>query len=86
MAFGAGRFAGGRNQDKFRLIHHFPRRRWWLWEVGLGSGVSNCPLLRICGMLEGVIMRPNMVSVMVPWASRGLFGGRSETEVEVNIV
>jgi hypothetical protein len=86
MAFGAGRLAGGRNQDEFRLIHLFPRRRRWLWEVSLRSGVSSCPLLRICSMLKGVIMRPNIVSVVVPLASRGLFGGRSETKVEVNIV
>jgi hypothetical protein len=86
MAFGAGRLARGRNQDEFRLIHLFPRRRRWLWEVSVRSGVSSCPLLRICGMLEGVIMRPNMVSVTVPLASQGLFGGRSEMEVEVNIV
>jgi hypothetical protein len=86
MAFGAGRFPGGRNQDKFGLIHLFPQMRRWLREVGLRSDVSSCPLLQICGMLEGVVMRPNMVPVAVPWASRGLFGGRSETEVEVNIV
>jgi hypothetical protein len=86
MAFGARSLAGGRNQDEFRLIHLFPRRRWWLREVSLRSGVSSCPLLRICSILEGVVMRPNMVSVAVPLASRGLFGGRFETEVEVNIV
>jgi hypothetical protein len=86
MAFGAGRLAGRRNQDKFRLIHLFPQRRRWLQDVSLKSGVSSCPLLRICSMLEGIVMRSNMIPVAVPWASRGLFGGRSETEVEVNIV
>jgi hypothetical protein len=74
MAFGAGRLAGGRNQDEFRLIPLFLRRRRWLREVSLRSGVSSCPLLRICGMLEGVVMRPNMVLVAIPWAGRGLFG------------
>jgi hypothetical protein len=67
MAFGAGRLAGGRNQDEFRLTHLFPRRRWWLRKVSLRSGVSSCPLLRIRGVLEGVVMRPNMVLVTVPW-------------------
>jgi hypothetical protein len=86
MAFGAGRLAGGRNQDEFRLSHLFLQRRRRLREVSLRSGVSSCPLLRICGMLKGVIMRLNVVSVAVPWAHRGLFGGRSEMEVEVNIV
>jgi hypothetical protein len=37
-------------------------------------------------MLEGVVMRPDLVSVVVPRARRGLLGGRSETDVEVNIV
>jgi hypothetical protein len=65
MAFGAGRLARGRNQDEFRLIHLFLRRRRWLREVSLGNGVSSCPLLQIGGMLEGVVMRPNMVLVAI---------------------
>jgi hypothetical protein len=43
--------------------------------VDLRSGVSSCPLLRIRGVLEGVVMRPNMVLVAVPLVGRGLFGG-----------
>jgi hypothetical protein len=74
MAFGAGRLAGGRNQDKFRLIPLFLRRRRWLREVSLGNGVSSCPLLRIYSMLEGVVMRPNMVLIAISWAGRGLLG------------
>jgi hypothetical protein len=74
MAFGAGRLAGGRNQDEFRLIPLFLRRKRWLREVILRNGVSSCPLLRICSMLEGVIMRPNMVLVAIPCTGRGLFG------------
>jgi hypothetical protein len=31
-------------------------------------------------------MEPNLVSVTVPWARRGLLGGRSEAGVKVNIV
>jgi hypothetical protein len=43
--------------------------------VDLRSGVSNCPLLRICSVFEGVIVRTNVILVAVPSAGRGLFGG-----------
>jgi hypothetical protein len=74
MTFGAGRLTGGRDQDKFRLILLLRRRRR-LRGVDLRGGVSNCPLLRIRGVLEGVVMRMNVVLVMFPSAGRGLFGG-----------
>jgi hypothetical protein len=64
MAFRAGRLAGGRNQDEFRLSHLFSRRRRRLWEVSLRSGVSSCFLLRVHGLLKSVVMRPNLVSVV----------------------
>jgi hypothetical protein len=85
MAFGAGRLAEGRNQDEFRIIHLLLRRRRWLREVSPRSGVSSCLLLRICGMLEGIVVRPNMVLVVIPCAGRGLFGGRSETSIGISI-
>jgi hypothetical protein len=84
MAFRAERLTEGRNQDEFRFAHLFLRRRWRLRGVDLRSGVSNYPFLRICGVLEGVVMRPNTVLVAVYLASRGLFGGRSEASIEVN--
>jgi hypothetical protein len=86
MAFRAGRLTGGRNQDEFRLSHLFPRRRRRLLEVSLRSGVSSCLLLRVRGLLKGVVMRPNLVSVAVPRARPVLLGGRIEMDVEVNMV
>jgi hypothetical protein len=85
MAFGAGRLARGRNQNEFRFAHLFLRRGWRLRGVDHRSGVSSCSLLRIHGVLEGVVMGPNTVLVAVPLASRGLFGGRPEAIIEVNI-
>jgi hypothetical protein len=75
MAFGAGRLTEGRDQDAFRFIHLFLRRRWRLRGVDLRSGVASCPLLRIRSVLEGVVVTANMVLVTVPLASQGLFGG-----------
>jgi hypothetical protein len=84
MTFGAGRLAGGSNQDEFRFAHLFLRRRWRLREVDIRSGVSSCSLLRIRGVLEGVVVGPDVILIAVPLASRGLLGGRSEMSIEVN--
>jgi hypothetical protein len=84
MTFGARWLAGGSNQDEFRFAHLFLRRRWRLREVDIRSGVSSCSLLRICGVLEGVIMGPDAILIVVPLAGRGLLGGRSKASIEVN--
>jgi hypothetical protein len=83
MAFGAGRLAKGSNQDEFKFAHLFRRRRRPRG-VDIRSGVSGCSLLRIYGVLEGVIVGPNVILIAVPLAGRGLLGGRSEASIEVN--
>jgi hypothetical protein len=75
MAFGAGRLAGGSNQDEFRFAHLFLRRRRRPQEVDIRSGISGCSLLRIHGVLEGVIVGADAVLIAVPLAGRGLLGG-----------
>jgi hypothetical protein len=84
MAFGAGRLAEGSNQDEFRFAHLFLHRRWRPREVNIRSGVSSCSLLRIRGVLEGVVVGPDAILIAVPLAGRGLLGGRSEASIEVN--
>jgi hypothetical protein len=84
MTFGAGRLTGGSNQDEFRFADLFLRRRWRLWEVDIRSGISSCSLLRIRGVLEGVVVGPDAILIAVPLAGRGLLGGRSEMSIKVN--
>jgi hypothetical protein len=68
------------------LGHLFPGRRRRLREISPGGSVVGGLLLRIHSLFEGVVMGPNLVSVAVSRARRGLLGGRSEASVEVNTV
>jgi hypothetical protein len=45
MALGAGRLAGGGNQNKLGLDHLFPQRGRQLREIISWRGVSSCLLL-----------------------------------------
>jgi hypothetical protein len=68
------------------LSHLLRWRRRRLWDISLRSGISSCFVLRVRGLLEGGVVGPNLISVAVPRARRGLLGGRSEAGIEVNIV
>jgi hypothetical protein len=86
MAFGAGRLAGGGNQNKLGLDHLFLQRGRQLQEIIPWRGVSSCLLLRVRGLLEGGIVGSNLISITITLARRSLLGGRSEAGNEVNMM
>jgi hypothetical protein len=77
MAFGPGRLAGGRNQNKIRLGRALFRRGRWLWEVPQRR-VLDISLLRVGGLLEGGIVRSKLESITFPQAPRRFLLRRSE--------
>jgi hypothetical protein len=69
MAFGPGRLAGGRNQNKIGLGRALFRRGRRLWDV-LWRRALDIFLLRVSGLLEGGIMRSKLESITFPQAPR----------------
>jgi hypothetical protein len=74
MALGAGRLAGGGNQNKLGLNRLFPRRGRRLREIISWRGVSNCLLLKVRGLLESGVVGSDLESIAVTQARSGLLG------------
>jgi hypothetical protein len=83
MVVRTGRLARQGDKDGlvFRRILLGRGRR--LRENDLGGGNVGNLLLRVCGLLEGVVMRSDLVLVSISRTGRRLLGGRSETSIDV---
>jgi hypothetical protein len=64
MALGLGGPVGGSTEDKIGLDHALFWRRRWLWEI-LHHRILVDPFLRVDGLFEGGIVRPNLEAVPV---------------------
>jgi hypothetical protein len=83
MVVRTGRLARRGDKDKLvfrRLLLGRGRR---LRENDLGGSNLGSLLLRVCGLLEGVVMRSDLVLVSIPRTGRRLFGRRPETSIDV---
>jgi hypothetical protein len=78
MAFGPGRLAGGRNQNKIGLGRALFRRGRWRQEV-LQRRVLTLFLLRVGGLLEGGVVASKLESLTFPQALQRFLIQRSTT-------
>jgi hypothetical protein len=64
MAIGLRGPVGGSNEDKIGLDHALFWRRRWLREI-LQRRILVAPFLRVGGLFQGGIMRPNLEAVPI---------------------
>jgi hypothetical protein len=83
MVVRTGRLArrGDKDELGFRRLLIGRGRRFR--ENDLGGGNVGSLLLRVCGLLEGVVMRLDLVLVSISRTGRRLFGGRPEASIDV---
>jgi hypothetical protein len=77
MAFGPGRLAGGRDEDKIGLDRTLFRRRRRLWGI-LQRPILDDFLLRVGGLLKGGVMRSKLEAIMFPQAPQRFLVRRPE--------
>jgi hypothetical protein len=71
--------------DKDELMHRrlLLGRGRRLRENGFGGGNVGSLLLRVCSLLEGVVVGSDLILVLIPRTGRRLLGGRSKASIDV---
>jgi hypothetical protein len=77
------RLARRGDKDELVLRHLLLGGGRRLRENDLGGGNVGNLFLRVCGLLEGVVMRSDLVLVSIPRTGRRFLGGRPETSIDV---